>query len=87
MVVADFTISSSGSVICKHKHLGLADVVKGLNLGNCGVFWWFLAWFGVSRFVLVVAQFFYPLYKGNTIYLYQTGIAGLFAVKNLESFG
>lgn len=85
MVVADFTISSS--VICKHKHLALAHVVKGLNLGNCGVFWWFLAWFGVSQFVLLVAQFCYLLYKGNIIYLYQTGIAGLFAVKNLESFG
>lgn len=38
MVVADFTISSSGSVTCKHKHLGLADAVKGLNLSKCGVF-------------------------------------------------
>lgn len=82
MVPADFFIC--GFVI---KHLGPAHVVKGQNLGNCGVFWWFLACFGVSQFVLSIAQFCYVLYKGNTIYLYQAGVAGLFAVKNMETFG
>lgn len=82
MVPVDFFIR--GFVI---KHLGPAHVVKGQNLGNCGVFWWFLACFGVSQFVLSIAQFCYVLYKGNTIYLYQAGVAGLFAVKNMETFG
>lgn len=85
MVLADFTLGDG--VSSSIKHLGLAYLVQGLNLGNDGILRWLRAEFGVSWFVLSVAWFCYLLHKGSKIYLCLRGTARLFPVKNLESLG